>query len=142
MPAKTGKVLRVPVHGFAKRVDDAVDRATAILRTRDAARPKDTSPAPPGEAAFGQGQGTPTGRRLNVPRSPQANGKDTFMTLDPRALLVLLIATCLGVLLMGAAHANDAGGATRTPSKGHFASAGNQIPKPIVNHDQRSLTYA
>lgn len=63
------------------------------------------------------------------------------MTLDPRALLVLLIATCLGMILMGAAHANETRGALRTPGAS-FVSIEHKIPKPIVNHDQRSLTYA
>lgn len=64
------------------------------------------------------------------------------MTLNPRAILVLPIATCHAVPLMGAADSNDVGGATGTPSEGHSAFAGCRMPNLINHHDQRSLPDA
>lgn len=46
MPNRTEMVLRVPVHGLAKRVDDTVVRALAILRAKDNAILKKSSPMP------------------------------------------------------------------------------------------------
>lgn len=46
MPGKTEIVLRVPVHGFAKHVDDTVARATAILRAKEDRIPKESLPVP------------------------------------------------------------------------------------------------
>ncbi|MBB3020952.1 hypothetical protein FHR70_004040 [Microvirga lupini] len=46
MPSRTEMVLRVPVHGYAKRVDDAVARAMAILRARDDPHLGEASPVP------------------------------------------------------------------------------------------------
>lgn len=46
MPSRTETVLRDPVHGFAKRVDDAVEPAMGVLRARDDTRPRKASPVP------------------------------------------------------------------------------------------------
>jgi hypothetical protein len=46
MPSRTDMVLRVPVHGFAKRVDDTVERAMCMLRARDESHLKEASPVP------------------------------------------------------------------------------------------------
>ena len=68
------------------------------------------------------------------------------MTLDPRALLVLLVATCFGVMLMAYAHAEDAGDATlptpRTPTDAGSLSAVNAIPKPIATQNGWSQPHA
>jgi len=51
MPGKTQTALRIPVQGFAKRTDDTVDRATAILRAKEDCFPREPSrmPAQPGK---------------------------------------------------------------------------------------------
>lgn len=64
------------------------------------------------------------------------------MALYPRTLLVLLIATCIGIILMGSAQASDAGGVPRAPREACSASTESKIPPSIMYHDQWSLTHA
>ena len=54
------------------------------------------------------------------------------MAFDPRALLVLLVATCLGVILMAHAHARGAAPTPHMPSEAGSPSAIDEITKPIV----------
>ena len=46
MPGKTEMVLRIPIHGFAKRADDTAARAMAVLRAKDNSNPKKSSSMP------------------------------------------------------------------------------------------------
>jgi len=64
------------------------------------------------------------------------------MAFDPRALLVLLVATCLGVILMAHAHARGAAPTPQMPSEAGSPSAVDEITKPIMNKNRWRQPHA